>query len=366
MYYLYVVGIVTSFLSMFLMQIPMHIILYLLSLFNIRHYEIDNNEFVTEFKNNFSGYYSNIIMTRRCMKTLPGGYFINKRCIGHINKSDNNESVHVLCHSSFIEEIFNKIMKQKDIDNDNDSDSDSDIDENIDSNDVDNINSNKNRTTKNKKKTLTCVYNIGSSYDDKEYASVKITPRAQKPLIEQKNIINSILSLYKERNTLSVFISGSPGSGKTSVGGFVAMELNALYTYMYDPTEPGSNIYHFYRDYQHGYFDPNNFYGGAMFSTTERHLIILIDEIDVIISKIHTGIEKHERLSCDIYNKQSYNNYMDHIYDLKNVIFIFTSNHTREYIDETYDPSYLREGRIDAYFTLDKPIISEIFKKNNI
>ena len=40
------------------------------------------------------------------------------------------------------------------------------------------------------------------------------------------------------------------------------------------------------------------------------------------------------------------------------IILIFTSNKSKQDIDKI-DPSYLRQGRIDEYFYMDKPIMKD-------
>jgi hypothetical protein len=46
------------------------------------------------------------------------------------------------------------------------------------------------------------------------------------------------------------------------------------------------------------------------------------------------------------------------------IILIFTSNTSKQDIDKI-DPSYLRQGRIDEYYYMDKPIHQEKLKKTD-
>jgi hypothetical protein len=83
-------------------------------------------------------------------------------------------------------------------------------------------------------------------------------------------------------------------------------------------------------------------------------LIVVLEEFDIIISKIHFGtITQHKSLPSNIYDKTSWNQFFDR-FDRRYypwVILVLTSNVKPEVID-SLDPSYIRNGRINKVFEL--------------
>ena len=67
----------------------------------------------------------------------------------------------------------------------------------------------------------------------------------------------------------------------------------------------------------------------------------------------HGLIQRHKNVMTSIVNKSTYNTFMDDLILYKNIIFILTSNESREAIDEL-DPCYLRKGRVDATYSMMK------------
>jgi hypothetical protein len=91
-----------------------------------------------------------------------------------------------------------------------------------------------------------------------------------------------------------------------------------------------------------------------MIDIPEQPVILVIEEVDVLIKKIHKGIDKNNEIPISIYNKTSWNNFMDDLIFYK-IILIFTSNTSKTEIDKL-DTSYLRKGRIDEYYYMDTPL----------
>ena len=95
----------------------------------------------------------------------------------------------------------------------------------------------------------------------------------------------------------------------------------------------------------------------------DEPVIIVIEEVDIMIQKIDKGLDKNKEIPIEIYNKTTWNNFMDDLIFYK-IILIFTSNTSKQDIDKI-DPSYLRQGRIDEYYYMDKPIHQEKLKKTD-
>jgi hypothetical protein len=88
----------------------------------------------------------------------------------------------------------------------------------------------------------------------------------------------------------------------------------------------------------------------------KRDLNNKIKNIQIMQNKLplDKGIEKNREIPIEIYNKTSWNNFMDDLIFYK-VIIIFTSNTPKKELDKI-DQSYLRKGRIDDYYYMDTPI----------
>lgn len=153
----------------------------------------------------------------------------------------------------------------------------------------------------------------------------------------QKNLYENIMNFYNENNYVKVFISGNIGEGKTYFSYLLAKYLNCFLCDSFDPTEPSSTLDNVYSSVDHKYNKP---------------LIILIDEVDIIFSKI-TDSEPlyHKKYPIMIKNKIDWNSFLDKIeYGLyKNIILILCSNNTKQEMDNKYDKSFLRTGRINIF-----------------
>lgn len=153
----------------------------------------------------------------------------------------------------------------------------------------------------------------------------------------QTQIVSDIYNLYKQTDYCSAFISGQPGTGKSTIASLLTLKLNALLCETFDPTRPG--------------FTLSKLVIRAK-PTREKPLVILFDEVDVMIHDIHHGITPHKNIPIWVLNKSTFNKFLDHMRFHEHVILIMTSNLTKEQISEKYDPCYLRKGRVNLYATL--------------
>ena len=153
----------------------------------------------------------------------------------------------------------------------------------------------------------------------------------------QAQIVSDIFNWYKRNDYCSAFISGQPGTGKSTIASLLTLKLNALLCESFDPTRPG--------------FTLSKLIIRAK-PTKEKPLVILFDEVDVMINEIHHGITPHKNIPIWVHTKSTFNKFLDHMRFHEHVILIMTSNLTKEQISEKYDPCYLRKGRVNLYATL--------------
>ena len=183
------------------------------------------------------------------------------------------------------------------------------------------------------------------SYRSLYYSSMRLDLSHIKPIGQQQNVIDSIKNVYNKTGHASIFINGVAGAGKSTIGYLLAKELNGSYCHTFNPTEPGDYLSNLMIDIR----------------VDDDPVIIVIEEVDVLIKNIDKGLEKNNEIPIEIYNKTTWNNFMDDLIFYK-IIIIFTSNTCKADIDKI-DSSYLRQGRIDEYFYMDTPI--EKLKKSD-
>ena len=156
------------------------------------------------------------------------------------------------------------------------------------------------------------------------------------PTENQKAIVNDIILNFNKKKHLVVAISGPSGSGKSTVGLLLAKQMKGSYVNTIDPTEPGNSLM------------------GCYSCAEDDPFIIVIEEFDTLIKKIHNEKCKfHNDVPTPVHNKTTWNRMLDDIDRglFPNLIIVLTSNTDIKNIDDL-DPSYLRKGRCDARYTL--------------
>jgi hypothetical protein len=87
-------------------------------------------------------------------------------------------------------------------------------------------------------------------------------------------------------------------------------------------------------------------------------LIVVLEEVDGIIMAIHNNtinIPEHIPIPIQIKNKKDWNQFLDR-FDRKiyqNVVVFLTSNQNISFFDNL-DPSYMRIGRVNGRFEVEK------------
>jgi hypothetical protein len=250
-------------------------------------------------------------------KITPSGVFIGLNCIGYYtagNKYDMNSKISILTRP----DVFNSLIK----------------------NDESTFTIEKGETVITEKKTVK-TYSTSGSYTDTFYSSRDLNVTNLKPQGEQAEIVSKIVSLFNEKGRATIFLHGVSGAGKSTVGFLVAKEISASFCHTFNPTSPGENLNRL----------------AQVADVSEIPLVLVIEEVDILIEQIHANnVTRHKEVQTSIYNKSTYNTFMDDMFFFKNVILIMTSNTSSEKICEL-DPSYLRKGRINASYSMMTPLV---------
>jgi len=249
-------------------------------------------------------------------RNQPSGYFIGKKYYGYI---EMKEGLTIIIYTK--EETYNQLMEQEEKEMEK---------EIIEYKPI----------IKNKLN----VFIRKGTYRNIYYNSLRLDLSHLNPIGDQQHIVDSIKTIYNKNDRASIFIHGVTGAGKSTIGYLLAKELNASYCHTFNPTEPGDYLSNLIVDVR----------------TQDDPVVIVIEEVDVLIKKINDGIDKNVEIPIEICNKTTWNNFMDDLIFYK-IILIFTSNTSKHDIDKL-DPSYLRQGRIDEYFYMDKPINEKLKK----
>lgn len=162
------------------------------------------------------------------------------------------------------------------------------------------------------------------------------------PRLEQMSIMDDIQKHYSEYGHATAFIHGQPGTGKSIIGILLANVYESGYCNMIHPWTPGVTLSQLYDEDA---------------PTPEKPLIVMFDEVDVALLRIHSEIPNHKCLSTEIKNKTDWNKLFDEI-DLglyPNLIIVMTSNKCPSFIN-ALDTCYIRPGRVN--------IIREMLTKN--
>jgi hypothetical protein len=177
------------------------------------------------------------------------------------------------------------------------------------------------------------------NYDYIYYTERKLNVTDFHPREAQAQAIDHIEKYYKENKFATVLLAGPPNAGKSVISLLLTKRLKGSLVYEFNPTEPGNNF--------------NNLYNKAN-PTFSCPLIVTFEEVDGMIEAIHQGkVLRHEHKPISIYNKATWNTFMDNIdhrfYPF--VVFLFTTNRLLQWF-ETLDPSYMRQGRVNVKIRL--------------
>jgi hypothetical protein len=185
------------------------------------------------------------------------------------------------------------------------------------------------------------IWGRSGSYTNIYYTSRKLDITNLKPKGDQSEVVQCIVDIYKKKRRATIFLSGECGVGKSTIGLLLAKEIGGSFCHTFNPTTPGDSLY-----------------GIINFATVtnESPLVLVIEEGNTLIRDVHEGrIILHKNVQTTVYNKSTYNTFLDDMVLFKNVILIMTSNESHKAIN-LLDPCYLRSGRIDACYTMTRPM----------
>ena len=177
------------------------------------------------------------------------------------------------------------------------------------------------------------------------YSKLHIVFKKMEPMHSQMAAIERIAENYKEKKYSTTLLHGPPGCGKSMVGILLAKHFlktcsKVYFVDSFVPTDPGDEFIKLYT---------------RVSPTQSSPLILLVEEVDVMIEKIHEGkVETHKDLPVQIKNKPDWNSFLDR-FDRERfpfVILLMTSNRDIGWFNEK-DPSYFREGRVNLKIRME-------------
>jgi gluconate kinase len=306
-------GVLSFYLSSFLTPF-----LLFFKIFGINYYIIrkddEKTRAIAKILQNTS---INSITLFQCGNFHPDGFFINFDCAGYynyVNLYDGiSAEIYILTTASYLKKLI-----------ENEKPSISFTDNSTSSKPL--------LTTK-----TTTIYLRAGAYTNIYYTRLRVYINDLEPMGQQGDIVDSICKRFTEKRRGVFFIYGVSGAGKSTVGILVANKLNGTFCHTFNPTDPGDTLQHILRD-----SDPMD----------DRPTIIVLEEVNTLIHAVDEGsIQQHKNITTCIRNKITYNTFIDDLKLYKNVLFIMTSNETKESID-SLDPCYLRKGRVYEYYSM--------------
>jgi hypothetical protein len=177
------------------------------------------------------------------------------------------------------------------------------------------------------------------SYNNFWYKIRSITTPSIVERPNQKQILDEITSFHDNAKQSVVFLHGKPGVGKSMIGLLLANHYKGNYCDSFVPWEPNDTL--------------GNILTESM-PSKKKPLILVLEEIDVALHKIHAGeIQPHKQFPILINNKTSWNRFFDRIQRglYPHVLILLTSNKPPEAI-HLLDPAYLRDNRVNLIVEL--------------
>ena len=245
---------------------------------------------------------------------FPSGTFIGFGCAGYYTYANSREFISGEVHILTTKDSFLKL---------------------VESTKVTSVFATKEIETVEKEPLL--VFGREGKYTSLFYSRLRLDVQGLEPKGKQKEIIEDICKIHKEKGRGVFFIHGVSGAGKSTLGLLIAKRLEGSFCHSFNPTDPGDNLHLLLRE-----TEPSD----------EHPTVIVLEEVNTLIHHVNKGIiEKHKEITTLIHNKMTYNTFMDDLILYKNVIIIMTSNEDKQAID-LLDPCYLRKGRVDEYYTM--------------
>ena len=303
--------------------------LFLLSLFQIRYYlilgERDSIRKTLKILERESYTFSSKYMYG---KDIPTGYFFGFKCAGYIDNKhsyDDQDKIYMLTTSKFYKDI---ITKQETVE--------------MPSFSVKNTDTENEPISSAKERTKISVYTRHGQYISFFYKFIQLDVSHIEPIGDQKEIVENIVSLFQKNGRATVFIHGVSLAGKSSIGLLVAKALKGGFCHTFNPSDPGDSFCSMIDDIRS--------------RDNENPIVVTLEEANVIIHNIHTNsIPVNPKIPTSVRDKASWSTLLDDMIFYKNIVFILTSNESKEELD-ALDQAYLRKGRINASYEMLKQL----------
>jgi len=261
-------------------------------------------------------------------RKIPSGFFVNRKAIGYIDASESYGGMSDIKISILTtQNYFDYLTTRKEIVVRGE-------------NEINEIN-----TILKSKISSIRIFNRYGIYSNICYSRLLLNLKNINPLPSQETIVNDIITEYKRKEQLVIFIDGIPCSGKSSIGYLVSKQLGASFCHTFNPTDPGDNFQNLITHIR----DSSD--------TPETTIVIVLEEIDILLYNIHNQrLRQNEDVPTSVKDKSSWSSFLDDMFLYQNIILIMTSNKSKNEID-LMDTAYLRNGRVDLYYTMSTPII---------
>jgi len=260
-------------------------------------------------------------------KEVPCGYFFGPQCVGYIDNRrgyDSDDAIHILTTTAFYKRLTEQqVATMKPL---------------VSASASDKPASEKEAPVQPDEEQSIRVYSRTGSYTNFYYRSLKLNVSHIQPIGAQIPVVKNIIELYRTNGRATVFLHGVSCAGKSSIGFLVAKEVKGNFCHTFNPTDPG------------------NTFSGMVQDTRDNGddapLVVVLEEVDVILRSIHGNtLPLNPKIPTPVRDKGSWSTLLDDMIFYKNVIFILTSNESKEKLD-ALDPAYLRKGRVDATYEM--------------
>ena len=185
------------------------------------------------------------------------------------------------------------------------------------------------------------VYKRRGVYKNFYYLPSRLDLSHIHPLGDQPDVVDQILAEYALRGRATVFLHGSPCTGKSTVGYLVAKQLRGSYCHTFNPSDPGDTIHELFN---------------ACEVVSSTPLVVVLEEVDCILNAI---ADRTLRLNADIptqvHSKATWTSFLDDMVFMKHVVLILTSNTSKAVLDDR-DPAMLRAGRVHLSCCMTHPL----------
>ena len=165
---------------------------------------------------------------------------------------------------------------------------------------------------------------------------------SDQPTPHQAEVVAAIVAHQKKNRHTVVYLYGPPRTGKSMIGVLVANEYASTLCNTLKPWQPGDDI-----AVLHSEVEPSQ----------NKPVVLVFDEIDSAIIKIHEGIAPHSKIPIAVADKAGWNHMLDEIDRrmYQDMIIIMTSNRGPDFI-RSLCPSYIRPGRVNLTFEMTEEI----------